>query len=119
MRPAPAIDPNSVAAEPERHIAPVPRITIQAFCETAELAHAVQSAGADRRMARAHLKVSMGGLAAADEAYRNASTPNVIMIEYNGHGNALLEGLDRLAEERDAGTKVIVVGPVNDIRLYR
>ncbi|MCW5680822.1 MAG: CtpF protein [Xanthobacteraceae bacterium] len=119
MRPAPAIDPNSVAAEPERHIAPVPRITIQAFCETAELAHAVQSAGADRRMARAHLKVSMGGLAAADEAYRNASTPNVIMIEYNGHGNALLEGLDRLAEVCDAGTKVIVVGRVNDIILYR
>jgi pilus assembly protein CpaE len=118
MRAAPVLEPN-LAAEPERHIAPVPRVTIQAFCETPELAHSVQTAGADRRMARAHVKVSMGGLAAAEEAYRTAATPNVILIEYNGHGGALLEGLDRLSESCDAGTKVVVVGRVNDIILYR
>ncbi len=119
MRAAPVLDTNLPAGEPERHIAPVPRITIQAFCESPELAHTVQSGAADRRMARAHVKVSMGGLPAAEEAYRSASTPNVILIEYNGHGNALLEGLDRLAESCDAGTKVVVVGRVNDIILYR
>jgi pilus assembly protein CpaE len=119
MRAAPVIDHNIPAAEAERHIAPVPRITIQAFCETPELAHAVQSAGADRRMARAHVKVSMGGLPAAEEAYRGAATPNVIFVEFNGHGNTLLEGLDRLAESCDAGTKVVIVGRVNDIILYR
>jgi pilus assembly protein CpaE len=118
MRAAPVLEPNLVA-EPERHIAPVPRITIQAFCETPELAHSVQAAGGDRRMARAHVKVSMGGLAAAEEAYRGAATPNVILIEYNGHAGALLEGLDRLSESCDAGTKVVVVGRVNDIILYR
>jgi len=119
MRAAPVLDPNIAPAEPERHIAPVPRITIQAFCETPELAHSVQSGAADRRMARAHVKVSMGGLPAAEEAYRGSATPNVILIEYNGHGNALIEGLDRLAESCDAGTKVVVVGRVNDIILYR
>jgi pilus assembly protein CpaE len=118
MRSAPVLEPN-LAAEPERHIAPVPRVTIQAFCETPELAHSVQAAGADRRMARAHVKVSMGGLPAAEEAYRGSPTPNVIMIEYNGHGSALLEGLDRLSDSCDAGTKVVVVGRVNDIILYR
>jgi pilus assembly protein CpaE len=119
MRAAPVLDTNISATEPERHIAPVPRITIQAFCETPELAHAVQGASADRRMARAHVKVSMGGLPAAEEAYRSSATPNVIFVEYNGHGNALLEGLDRLSESCDAGTKVVVVGRVNDIILYR
>lgn len=119
MRAAPVLDQGLSVAEPERHIAPVPRITIQAFCETPELAHSVQSGAADRRMARAHVKVSMGGLPAAEEAYRVSATPNVILIEYNGHANALLEGLDRLAQSCDAGTKVIVVGRVNDIILYR
>ncbi len=119
MRAAPVLDTTLTAGEPERHIAPVPRITIQAFCETPELAHAVQGGAADRRMARAHVKVSMGGLPAAEEAYRSSATPNVIFVEYNGHGNALLEGLDRLAESCDAGTKVVVVGRVNDIILYR
>ncbi len=117
MRAAPVLDTN--LAEPERHVAPVPRITIQAFCESPELAHSVQGAAADRRMARAHVKVSMGGLPAAEEAYRTSATPNVILIEYNGHSNALLEGLDRLSESCDAGTKVVVVGRVNDIILYR
>lgn len=117
MRAAPVLDTN--LTEPERHVAPVPRITIQAFCESPELAHSVQGAAADRRMARAHVKVSMGGLPAAEEAYRTSATPNVILIEYNGHSNALLEGLDRLSESCDAGTKVVVVGRVNDIILYR
>ena len=50
---------------PERMIAPVPRITIQAFCETPETAATVEGAGADRRLQKAHLKVQMGGAAAA------------------------------------------------------
>ena len=32
-------------------------------------------------MAKAHLRVQMGGIAAAVEAYRSSPTPNVIMIE--------------------------------------
>ncbi|TIX95664.1 MAG: CtpF protein, partial [Mesorhizobium sp.] len=36
---------------------PVPRISIQAFCETEGVASPVRLAGDDRRMAKAHLKV--------------------------------------------------------------
>ena len=39
------------------HIAPAPRVSVQAFCETVETAAAVQSAGEDRRLAKAHLKI--------------------------------------------------------------
>jgi pilus assembly protein CpaE len=111
--------PPSAPALGDGHIAPVPRVSVQAFCENADLAQAVQAAAADRRMAKAHVKVQMGGLAAALEAYRNAATPNVIVIEHNGNGAELIEGLDRLAEVCDAGTKVVVVGRLNDIILYR
>jgi pilus assembly protein CpaE len=103
----------------EPHIAPVPRISIQAFCETQDLAHAVQAAAGDRRMARAHVKAQMGGLAGAVDTYRGSATPNVIVIEHNGDGNELLAGLDKLSEVCDAGTKVLVVGRLNDIILYR
>ena len=57
-------------------IDPVPRVSIQAFCETSEIAAVVQSAINDRRMSKAHVKQNMGGAAAAVEAYRNAPTPN-------------------------------------------
>jgi pilus assembly protein CpaE len=103
----------------DEHIAPAPRVSIQAFCETVETAGALQAAGEDRRLARAHLKIQMGGMAAASEAYRSAPTPNVIILESENRGEAILAGLDAIAEVCDAGTRVIVIGRHNDVVLYR
>jgi pilus assembly protein CpaE len=100
-------------------IAPAPRVAVQAFCETVETAAAVQAAGEDRRLGKAHLKIQMGGIAAAIEAYRSSSTPNVIMIETESRGEEILTGLDTLAEVCDAGTRVLVIGRQNDVLLYR
>ncbi len=100
-------------------IAPVPRITLQAFCETHDVAAVVQAAITDRRMQKAVSRVQMGGPAAAAEAFQNAPTPNVLLIE-NAQDQATLVGyLERLAEVCDEGTRVIVIGKVNDIQLYR
>lgn len=107
------------AAAHDEHIAPVPRISVQAFCDNPETAAAVQAAAADRRMIKAHVKLQMGGVVAAAEAYRNAPTPNVIMIESDSRSEELLAGLDQLAEVCDAGTRVIVIGKINDIAFYR
>lgn len=103
----------------DEHIAPAPRVSVQAFCETVETAAAVQGAGEDRRLAKAHVKIQMGGIVAAIEAYRTAPTPNVILIEAENRAEEILQGLDHLAEVCDAGTRVIVVGGVNDVTLYR
>jgi pilus assembly protein CpaE len=102
----------------EDHIAPAPRVSVQAFCETVETAAAVQSAGEDRRLGKAHLKIQMGGMAAATEAYRSAPTPNVIVLETDGRSDILV-GLDHLATVCDSGTRVIVIGRINDVTLYR
>jgi len=101
------------------HIAPAPRVSVQAFCETVESAAAVQAAGEDRRLSKAHLKIQMGGITAAVEAYGNSPTPNVIMIESEGRDDDILDGLDSLADVCDAGTRVIVIGRHNDVLLYR
>jgi pilus assembly protein CpaE len=108
-----------VATPPaEDHIAPAPRISLQAFCDTVETAAAVQSAAEDRRLGKAHIKVQMGGMAAAIEAYRSAPTPNVIVLETDTR-NDILAGLDQLATVCDPGTRVVVIGRVNDVTLYR
>jgi pilus assembly protein CpaE len=101
------------------HINPVPRISIQAFCETQDIASIVQAAIVDRRMNKAHVKLHMGGAPAALEAYRNAPTPNLIVLEATHDRDALIGHLDELSQFCDAGTKVIVCGKVNDIVLYR
>jgi pilus assembly protein CpaE len=103
----------------EEHIAPAPRVSVQAFCETVETAAAIQAAGEDRRLAKAHLKIQMGGVTAAIEAYSGSSTPNVIILETESRGEAILAGLDSLAEVCDAGTRVLVIGRQNDVLLYR
>lgn len=111
-------DPTATSPIAEEHIAPAPRVSVQAFCETAETAAAVQAAGEDRRLGKAHLKIQMGGMAAATEAYRTAPTPNVIVLETEPKTD-ILAGLDQLASVCDAGTRVVVIGKVNDVTLYR
>jgi pilus assembly protein CpaE len=110
--------PDGGSPHAEDHIAPAPRVSLQAFCETVETAAAVQSASEDRRLGKAHIKIQMGGMAAAIEAYRSAPTPNVIVLETDGR-NDILAGLDQLASVCDSGTRVVVIGRINDVTLYR
>ena len=58
-------------------------------------------------------------LPAAVEAYKSAPTPNVVVLEAPASRDALLAQLEELAEYCDAGTKVVVLGKLNDIVLYR
>ncbi len=106
------------APEPEQ-IAVIPRISMQAFCESSELAGVVSDAAGDRRMDKAHVKVHMGGAPAAIEAYRTAPTPNLIVLEVGPDRSKLHSDLDELAQFCDSGTKVVIVGRTNDIALYR
>ena len=98
---------------------PIPRISIQAFCENAAMAEIIQIASDDRRLAKAHVNVHMGGIEAAVAHYQQNPTPNLIVIESSLPRDHIIAELDRLAETCDAGTKVIVVGHVNDVVLYR
>jgi pilus assembly protein CpaE len=100
-------------------IASVPRVTLQAFCETHDVAAVIQAAISDRRMQKAVSKVQMGGPVAAVEAFRSAPTPNVLILEQTSDRNSLIDSLDQLAEVCDPGTRVLVIGHVNDILLYR
>ena len=100
-------------------IAPLPRVTLQAFCETPAVAATMQAAIADRRMDKAHARVQMGGPAAAVEAFRAAPTPNIIVLEAVADPATLVSHLESLSESCDAGTKVVVIGHVNDVQLYR
>jgi pilus assembly protein CpaE len=103
----------------DEHIAPAPRVSVQAFCENVDTAAAIQAAGEDRRLAKAHLRIQMGGLTAAIEAYQSSPTPNVIILESENRNEDILGGLDQLSEYCDAGTRVVVIGRMNDVMLYR
>jgi pilus assembly protein CpaE len=100
------------------YIAPAPRISVQSFCESEATATAARAAAEDRRLAKAHLSVHMGGIAAAIDAYHTAPTPNVIVLETDGRSD-ILAGLDELATVCDPGTRVVIIGRANDVTPYR
>jgi pilus assembly protein CpaE len=101
------------------HERPVPRISISAFCEFPDTGAALQRAAADRRLAKAHLDVQLGGLQAALDHFSGQVTPNLLIIETKLQGKAAIEDIDRLADVCDPATKVVIVGRVNDVELYR
>ena len=98
---------------------PIPRVSIQAFCEHPATAEIIQIAAEDRRLAKAHVSVHMGGVEAAVAHYQQNPTPNLIIIESSLPRDHILAELDRLAENCDPGTKVLIIGHANDVMLYR
>ena len=98
---------------------PVPRITIYAFCETAATTRLLEGAAIDRRLSKTHLVVHMGGIEKAIDYFQTGATPNLIILETLDGGPTLINKLSALAEVCDASTKVIIIGAVNDISLYR
>lgn len=100
-------------------VRPIPRITIQCFCETEDVRQTLETAATDRRMARTHTSVNMGGIMGAVNYYGSAPTPNLIIIESKHSAEGLMTELEQLASVCDADTRVIVIGHYNDILMYR
>jgi pilus assembly protein CpaE len=95
------------------------RISVESFLVADETAKAVETALTDRRLVRARLTLRSGGVAAAVEHYREARTPEVLIVETTDEHEALLACLDALAGVCEPTTKVIVLGAANDVNLYR
>jgi pilus assembly protein CpaE len=113
------LEPTLNAGQQEFPVVLVPRIDLHIFCDNQQTGQVLQAAAADRRLSRAHVTVQLGGIPAASQVYQTQPTPNVLVVEsHNGH-DQLMSELSRLAEVCQANTKVIVIGHVNDVLLYR
>src|SRR5882757_5860345 len=93
----PEQQPDATKDSSTDHIAPVPRISVQAFCETEDTAAAIRAASQDRRLGKAHVTVKMGGIVTAIDVYQRVPTPNVIIIQTDG-GSGILDGLYQLTD---------------------
>ena len=109
--------PPQTTAEPV--VALIPRVNISAFCEDQNTANVIQSAASDRRLSRAHLNVQLGGINAAVQVYHQQSTPDVLIVETSRSRDEVMVELGALAQVCEPETKVIVIGHLNDIILYR
>jgi len=105
---------------PERPVvALIPRINFHAFCQEQGTAAVIQSVAKDRRFSKAHVDVHMGGIHAATQVYHQQQTPDVLLVETSKSRDEILDDLGNLAQVCEPTTKVIVIGKVNDVVLYR
>jgi pilus assembly protein CpaE len=106
-------------AESNYPVALVPRINVHVFADNQQTAEAVQAASIDRRMARAHVTIQLGGIPGAVQVFSSQPTPNLLIVETHGAREQVLADLAPLAEVCQPDTKVIIIGHVNDVILYR
>ncbi|HMT14473.1 MAG TPA: AAA family ATPase [Aestuariivirga sp.] len=97
----------------------VPHVNIHNFCDNQQTGEILQQAAMDRRMGHAHVSIQLGGITAAIQVYHHQPTPNVLVVETHAGRDQLLNELGQLAEVCQPTTKVIVIGHVNDVILYR
>lgn len=95
------------------------RAHIDAFTLSPASTAAVKNLAADGAFAMAQIDVRPGGIAAAIAAYAERPSPQVVVVEEDDDDATLLARLDSLAEVCNAETRVVVIGALNDIGLFR
>jgi pilus assembly protein CpaE len=72
-----------------------------------------------RRLGAGEIRVFKGGLLAAKSAYERVPSPELIVIETHLKHEKMLASLDDLATVCEANTRLIIIGQINDVHLYR
>ena len=96
-----------------------PYARLHAFCEDAGTAETLNKTLEQHCFDGLACMVRMGGVHCARAAYDQAPTPELLVVESLLDAAGMLADLESLAPVCDAATKVIVIGHVNDVLLYR
>lgn len=83
---------------------------------TAETARAIAE---DWRFARVQMDVYDGHLDEAIEIYKEKEAPNLLVVQSDTVDEEFTNKLEELSSQCEEGTNAIVVGPQNDVDLYR
>lgn len=97
----------------------LPAARVDIFALDDGTAATAQKIAEDWRFARVGIDIARGGMDAAVERYRHAASPELIIIETNDISEAFTAQLGALAEVCAEGTDAVIIGPTNDVHLYR
>ena len=73
----------------------------------------------DWRFARIVFDIQDGSIETATEHYAKNSSPDLVIVETSSIENEFTDRLTALAENCSENTSAVVIGPVNDVYLYR
>ena len=97
----------------------LPSSTVAVYSKDQETLQAARDLENDWRFARVNVQDEEGDVEAAIEAYQDVSSPTLIIIQTDTIDESFTERLEVLAGNCQEGTSAIVIGPDNDVNLYR
>lgn len=97
----------------------LPTASVDLFLKDKETLVAARALSDDWRFARVDVSVEEGDVETAILSYQEAKSPNLIIIETDSTDESFIDRLEELAAYCEEDTNAIVIGPVNDVNLYR
>lgn len=97
----------------------LPAARVAVFAQDADIRAIVQSLSDDWRFARVTFDVQDGNVDSATVYYQSNTSPNLLIVETEEIGGPFTEKLEVLASSCSDATAAVVIGPVNDVYLYR
>lgn len=97
----------------------LPKAKVLVFAKDKKLIEYCNNVTQDWRFVRVVMEGLEGDIDSAIEHISNKRPPALIIIEAQNVDDAFIEKLDTLAENCDEDTSAAIIGPTNDIELYR
>lgn len=97
----------------------LPNAHVHVFSAEEHTQDIFSSLSGDWRFGRVSLEVKGQSIDEAVALYSGSKSPTVVVIQTNDTGSEFREKLDALASVCAEGTSALVIGPVNDVQLYR
>ena len=111
--------PNQQSSQNQQGLPPLPAINVHMFAETQAGHDLFRQVAGSRHFQRTSTQVFEGGIFTALQNYAQAPTPELLVVETTADRDGIMEQLMQLAQVVVQGTRVVVVGHVNDVLLYR
>jgi len=97
----------------------LPQSKVAVFSKDKDTLESARSISDDWRFARVSVQVEEGDVHTATQAYSEFKSPDVLIIQTDTIDAAFVPKLEALAAHCDEGTEAIIIGPDNDVNLYR
>lgn len=97
----------------------LPTAGVDFFLKDKSTTEAARALANDWRFARVSVNVEEGNVENAISSYKSTRSPALVIIETDTTDDSFTARLEALAEHCAEGTNAIIIGPVNDVNLYR
>lgn len=97
----------------------LPEASVAVFSTDAETQSVVHVLQQDWRYARVKMDKQDGDIDRAIQMYQEVESPDLIIIQTDHMDEGFTAKLENLAGHLEEGTAAVVIGPVNDVYLYR